>query len=155
MSMRMDTRPLCVLWYVSFYTYILWDISTVQHQTFLNEYVNSKMPLLLFQVVHQGQIIGAILAETRSEAQRAATAVHVTYEVLEPIITIKVRLLLQVFIICLSLPLPHSPKCLRSVNQVFTCDLVTCVSYWYGKVLNVWFILRWHCAVDGMLKFKR
>ena len=66
----------------------------MQHQTFLNEYVNSKMPRLLFQVVHQGQIIGAILAETRSEAQRAAKAVHVTYEVLEPIITIKVRLFL-------------------------------------------------------------
>ena len=82
----------------------------MQYQTFLNEYVNSKMPRLLFQVVHQGQIIGAILAETRSEAQRAAKAVHVTYEVLEPIITIKVRLLLQVFIICLHSPSPTPPS---------------------------------------------
>ena len=133
MSMWMDTRPLCVSWYVSFYTYILWDISTVQYQTFLNEYVNSKRTLLPFQVVHQGQIIGAILAETQSEAQRAAKAVHVTYEVLEPIITIKVRLLLQVFIICLSVPLPHSPTCLRSVTLlvIWWPVFLTCIEkFW-------------------------
>ena len=38
----------------------------------------------------QGQVIGAILADTKSHAQRAAKAVKVTYEELEPIITIPV-----------------------------------------------------------------
>ena len=39
----------------------------------------------------QGHIIGAVLAETKIQAQRAAKAVKVTYEDLEPIITIEVR----------------------------------------------------------------
>ena len=43
-----------------------------------------------FQVMYQGQIIGAIIAETRTEAQRAATAVVVEYEELSPIFTIQV-----------------------------------------------------------------
>ena len=38
----------------------------------------------------QGQVIGAILADTKSQAQRAAKAVKVTYEELEPIVTISV-----------------------------------------------------------------
>jgi len=42
------------------------------------------------QVTCQGQIIGAILAETKDRAQRAAKRVEVTYEDLEPIITIEV-----------------------------------------------------------------
>jgi len=36
-------------------------------------------------------VIGAILAETKSQAQRAAKLVKVTYEELEPIITISVN----------------------------------------------------------------
>ena len=43
------------------------------------------------QVMCQGQIIGAILAEDQVHAQRAAKRVKVEYEELEPIITIKVR----------------------------------------------------------------
>jgi len=41
-------------------------------------------------VTCQGHIIGAVLAETREQAQRAAKAVKVTYEDLQPIITIDV-----------------------------------------------------------------
>ncbi|WAR00721.1 XDH-like protein [Mya arenaria] len=41
------------------------------------------------QVLTQGQIIGAILAETQAQAQRAADSVKVEYEELEPVITIK------------------------------------------------------------------
>jgi len=44
----------------------------------------------LCQVTCQGHIIGAILAETKDQAQRATKAVEVTYEDLEPIITIEV-----------------------------------------------------------------
>jgi xanthine dehydrogenase molybdopterin-binding subunit B len=40
--------------------------------------------------MYQGQIIGAIVAETRTEAQRAAQAVVVEYEELTPIFTIQV-----------------------------------------------------------------
>jgi len=42
-------------------------------------------------VTCRGHIIGAILAETKIQAQRAAKAVKVTYEDLEPIITIEVK----------------------------------------------------------------
>ena len=45
----------------------------------------------VIQVTCQGHIIGGILAETKTQAQRAAKAVKVTYEDLEPIITIDVR----------------------------------------------------------------
>lgn len=38
-----------------------------------------------------GQVIGAVVADTQVHAQRAAKAVKVEYEELEPIITIKVR----------------------------------------------------------------
>ena len=41
-------------------------------------------------MVHQGQVIGAILADTLAEAQRAAGAVVVQYDVMEPVITIAV-----------------------------------------------------------------
>ena len=43
-----------------------------------------------WQVVHQGQVIGAVLADTLTNAQRAAAAVLVQYDVMEPIITIAV-----------------------------------------------------------------
>lgn len=45
-----------------------------------------------FQVLHQGQVIGAVVAETQVQAQRAAQAVKVKYIELEPVITIQVRL---------------------------------------------------------------
>ena len=38
-----------------------------------------------------GQVIGAVVADTQVHAQRAAKAVKVVYEELEPIITIKVH----------------------------------------------------------------
>lgn len=38
-----------------------------------------------------GQVIGAVVADTQVHAQRAAKAVKVEYEELEPVITIKVR----------------------------------------------------------------
>ena len=41
-------------------------------------------------MVHQGQVIGAVLADTLANAQRAAAVVVVHYEVMEPIITIAV-----------------------------------------------------------------
>ena len=44
----------------------------------------------------QGQVIGAIVADTQVQAQRAAKCVKVDYEELEPIITIKVSLNLDV-----------------------------------------------------------
>jgi len=44
-------------------------------------------------VLSQGQVIGAVLAESQVLAQRAAKCVHVEYEELTPIITIKVHVL--------------------------------------------------------------
>ncbi|KAI0235300.1 Xanthine dehydrogenase/oxidase [Lamellibrachia satsuma] len=41
------------------------------------------------KVLHQGQIIGAVIAETRAQAVRAAKAVVVKYEELTPILTIQ------------------------------------------------------------------
>ena len=41
------------------------------------------------QVVAPGQVIGAILADTQAQAQRAAKAVKIDYEVHTPIITIE------------------------------------------------------------------
>lgn len=43
------------------------------------------------KVKHYGQTIGAILAETQPQAQRAAKAVKITYEDLPKILTIEVR----------------------------------------------------------------
>ncbi|XP_076442699.1 xanthine dehydrogenase/oxidase-like [Babylonia areolata] len=40
------------------------------------------------EVIHQGQVIGAILADTLTNAQRAAQAVEISYDVMEPVITI-------------------------------------------------------------------
>jgi xanthine dehydrogenase molybdopterin-binding subunit B len=37
-----------------------------------------------------GQVIGAVVADTKIHAQRAAKRVKIVYEELEPIITIKV-----------------------------------------------------------------
>ena len=36
----------------------------------------------------------------------------------------------------------------RTASQLFTCVL-TCISTWYGVAVNVWFIQRWPCTVDG------
>jgi len=44
-------------------------------------------------VTCEGHVIVGILAETKTQAQRAAKAVKVTYKDLEPIITIEVSLL--------------------------------------------------------------
>ncbi|PVD26234.1 hypothetical protein C0Q70_13904 [Pomacea canaliculata] len=41
------------------------------------------------EVLHQGQVIGAVVAETQVQAQRAAQAVKVKYIELEPVITIQ------------------------------------------------------------------
>ncbi|KAL4238443.1 hypothetical protein ACF0H5_003151 [Mactra antiquata] len=41
------------------------------------------------QVLCQGQVVGAVIAHTQIQAQRAAKCVKITYEELEPIITIK------------------------------------------------------------------
>ena len=43
-----------------------------------------------FQVLCEGQVIGAIIAETQVQAQNAAKAVKVTYEELPAIVTIEV-----------------------------------------------------------------
>ncbi|XP_076442238.1 xanthine dehydrogenase/oxidase-like isoform X2 [Babylonia areolata] len=40
------------------------------------------------EVVNQGQVIGAILADTLTNAQRAAQAVEISYDVMDPVITI-------------------------------------------------------------------
>ena len=29
---------------------------------------------------------------------------------------------------------------------------MTCILNWFKRILNVWFVLRWPCAVDGTLK---
>lgn len=48
------------------------------------------MSCLLWQVTCEGQIIGAIVADTQTHAQRAANEVVVQYSDLKPIITIEV-----------------------------------------------------------------
>ena len=52
--------------------------------------ISDRITGFLPQVTCEGQVIGAIVAETQTEAQRAAKAVKVQYEELEPIITIEV-----------------------------------------------------------------
>lgn len=47
--------------------------------------------LCVFQVTCVGQVIGAIVAETQAQAQRAANLVKVTYEDLLRILTIEVN----------------------------------------------------------------
>ena len=48
-------------------------------------------PMCVFQVTCVGQVIGAIVAETQAQAQRAANLVKVTYEDLPRILTIEVH----------------------------------------------------------------
>lgn len=47
--------------------------------------------MCVFQVTCVGQVIGAIVAETQAQAQRAANLVKVTYEDLPRILTIEVN----------------------------------------------------------------
>lgn len=49
------------------------------------------MRLLFSQVTCVGHIIGAVVADSQLHAQRAAKAVRIQYEELEPIVTIQVR----------------------------------------------------------------
>ncbi len=51
----------------------------------------SHVPVTLFQVLCQGQIIGGIVAKTQEQAQAAADNVRIDYEELKPIVTIKVH----------------------------------------------------------------
>lgn len=48
------------------------------------------LPLLL-QVTCVGHIVGAVVADTQLHAQRAAKAVRIQYEELQPVVTIQVR----------------------------------------------------------------
>nr|KAG5712870.1 hypothetical protein BaRGS_007467 [Batillaria attramentaria] len=51
-------------------------------------HVKDDVVFAVDEVVHQGQPIGGILADTQVNAQRAAQAVVVEYDVMEPVITI-------------------------------------------------------------------
>lgn len=46
---------------------------------------------VLLQVTCVGHIIGAVVADTQLHAQRAAKAVRIQYEELQPVVTIQVR----------------------------------------------------------------
>ena len=39
-------------------------------------------------------------------------------------------------------------------KYLFICELMTCVSNWRRRILNVWFVRRRPCADDVTLKFK-
>lgn len=52
------------------------------------------------QVTCVGHIIGAVLADTQLHAQRAAKAVKIQYEELQPIVTIQVRPVTPVELTC-------------------------------------------------------
>lgn len=52
------------------------------------------------QVMCVGHIIGAVLADTQLHAQRAAKAVKIQYEELQPIVTIQVRPVTPVELTC-------------------------------------------------------
>ena len=39
----------------------------------------------------------------------------------------------------------------RTMNPIFIHGLVTCVMAWYRIIVNVLFVLRWPCVVDGTL----
>ncbi|KAK7505488.1 hypothetical protein BaRGS_00003233, partial [Batillaria attramentaria] len=52
-------------------------------------HVKDDVVFAVDEVVHQGQPIGGILADTQVNAQRAAQAVVVEYDVMEPVITIR------------------------------------------------------------------
>lgn len=47
--------------------------------------------ICVLQVTCVGQVIAAVVADTQEHAQRAAKAVKITYDELEPIITIQVH----------------------------------------------------------------
>ena len=63
------------------------------------------------QVTCVGHIIGAIVADTQLHAQRAAKAVRVQYEELQPVVTIQVR--------------QETPGLLRTTPvSIFKCNMV-------------------------------
>ncbi|XP_076463872.1 xanthine dehydrogenase/oxidase-like isoform X2 [Babylonia areolata] len=49
------------------------------------------------KVTHQGQVVGVVLAQSQAVAQRAAAAVRVTYDPLEPVISIREAIRKQAF----------------------------------------------------------
>ena len=53
-----------------------------------------------FQVDYVGAVIGAIVADSKEHAQRAAKEVHVVYEELEPIISVQVEFPLLIYKEC-------------------------------------------------------
>ncbi|GFS04497.1 xanthine dehydrogenase/oxidase [Elysia marginata] len=55
----------------------------------LNEWETLELVFASDKVSHEGQVIAAVVAETHAQAQRAAHSVKVTYEDLEPVVTIK------------------------------------------------------------------
>lgn len=47
------------------------------------------------------------------------------------------------------------PCCVQiCVSQLLSCTLVTYVWNWWRTILNVWFVVRWSCVDDKMVKSK-
>lgn len=61
----------------------------------VRDFLRLRTRLMMFPSSHQvtcvGHIIGAVVADTQLHAQRAAKAVRVQYEELQPVVTIQVR----------------------------------------------------------------
>ncbi|GFN93063.1 xanthine dehydrogenase/oxidase-like [Plakobranchus ocellatus] len=55
----------------------------------LNEWESLEVVFATDEVTHEGQVIAAVVAETHAQAQRAAHCVKVTYQDLEPVVSIK------------------------------------------------------------------
>ncbi|KAK3754121.1 hypothetical protein RRG08_024195 [Elysia crispata] len=65
------------------------DVIDYTHVPLLNEWETLELVFATDKVSHEGQVIAAVVAETHAQAQRAAHCVKVTYEDLEPVVTIK------------------------------------------------------------------
>lgn len=82
------------------------------------------------QVTCVGHIIGAVVADTQLHAQRAAKAVRIQYEELQPIVTIQVRTLplamccpnRRVVLNGISLPFFKIRACRSAVLTYFCCS---------------------------------